>query len=193
MIAGIEKAGKMWTEAELQAVPDDGYHHELVNGELVMSPKHNFQHEQICERLNFALESFNRTHRLGAVFGSSLGFWMADRNCRAPDVAFVPKARLSQLGFKPDTKTFFPGAPDLAIEVLSPGNTRAEMDERLADFFASGAQIVWIVHPDEQFVEVCHSRTDRRIVGPTGFLDGEHLLPGFCLPVADLFKNWDWE
>jgi Uma2 family endonuclease len=121
-----------------------------------------------------------------------MGFWMENRNCRAPDVSFVPKERLLRLGFKPDTKTFFPGAPDLAVEVLSPGNTRAEMDERLADFFASGARIVWIIHPDEQFLEVCHSRTHRRIVGPAAFLEGEDILPGFRLPVADLFKSWEW-
>jgi Uma2 family endonuclease len=67
------------------------------------------------------------------------------------------------------------------------------MDDRLTDYFASGAQIVWIIHPEEQFVEVCHSRTERRIVGLSGSLDGEHLLPGFRLPVADLFKAWDWQ
>jgi Uma2 family endonuclease len=173
-------------------MPDDGYVHEVVNGELVMSPKNNFQHELICERLNFALESFNRLHRLGAVFGSSMGFWMENRNCRAPDVSFVPKQRLLRLGFKPETKTFFAGAPDLAVEVLSLSNTRSELEERLTEFFASGARIVWLVHPEEQFVEVCHSRTDRRIVGPAGFLEGEDLLPGFRLPVSDLFKNWEW-
>ncbi len=156
------------------------------------SPKNNFQHEQICERLNFALESFNRAHRLGAVFGSSLGFWMKNRNCRAPDVSFVLKERLLRLGFRPDAKTFFPGAPDLAVEVLSPGNTRVETDERLRDFFSSGTQIAWIVHPDEQFVEVCHSPTDRQILGSGGLLAGEHLLPGFSCPVADLFKGWEW-
>jgi Uma2 family endonuclease len=192
MSLAIEKASRTWTEAELQSMPDEGYIHELVNGEIVMSPKNNFQHEQVCERLNFALESFNRNHRLGAVFGSNMGFWMENRNCRAPDVSFVPKERLLRLGFKPDSKTFFPGAPDLAAEVLSPGNTRAEMDERMADFFASGARIVWIIHPDQQFVEVCHSRTDRRIVGPAGVLDGEDILPGFHFPVADLFKSWEW-
>ncbi len=190
--AAVEKEARGWTEAELMAMPEDGYCHEVVNGELVMSPKNNFQHEQICERLNFALESFNRVHRLGLVFGSSLGFWMANRNCSAPDVSFVRRERLVRLGFKPDTKTFFPGAPDLAVEVLSPGNTRAEMDERLADFFASGARVVWIIHPDDEFAEVCRSRTDRRIIGPAGVLDGGDLLPGFHLAVSELFNDWDW-
>ena len=193
MSAVIERAEKVWTETELCALPDDGYLHEVVNGELVMSPKNNLQHEQICQRVNFALEIFNRAHHLGAVFGSSMGFWMENRNCRAPDVAFVSKARLRELGYKPNTKTFFSGAPDLAIEVLSPSNTRLEMDGRLADFFASGARIAWIIHPDEQLVEVCHSRSDRRVIGPTGYLDGEQVLPGFRLQVSDLFRDWDWE
>jgi len=192
MSAVIETAEKIWTEAELQALPDDGYLHELVGGELVMSPKNNLQHERICGRLYFALETFNRAHRLGAVFGSSLGFWMKNRNCRAPDVSFVLKERLIRLGFQPDAKAFFPGAPDLAVAVLSPSNTRAELDDRLRDFFASGTQIAWIVHPEEPFVEVCHSLTDRRILGPGGLLEGEHLLPGFSCAVAEIFQGWEW-
>ncbi|MGO8678745.1 MAG: Uma2 family endonuclease [Limisphaerales bacterium] len=192
MSAVIEQAARIWTEAEIQALPDDGYSHEVVNGELVKSPRNICQHELICERLNFTLESFNRLHRLGAVFGSRMGYWMKNRNCRAPDVSFVSKERLLRLGFKPDTKTFFPGAPDLAVEVLSPGNTRAEIDERLRDFFSSGTQLAWIIHPEEQFVELCHSLTDRQILGPGASLSGADLLPGFSLPVVDLFKGWEW-
>jgi len=79
------------------------------------------------------------------------------------------------------------------VEVLSPNNTRAEIDERLKDFFASGTQIAWVINPDEQCVEVCYSLTKRRLVGPGGEVDGEHLLPGFHYPIADLFKEWDWE
>jgi Uma2 family endonuclease len=187
-----EKTKKVWTEVELQSMPEDGFNHDVVNGELVVSPKNNLQHERICQRLNFALESFNRSHRLGAVFSSNMGYWMINRNCRAPDVSFIPKERLLRFGFKPDTKTFFEGAPDLAVEVLSPGNSRSEMDERLSDFFASGSKIVWIVHPDEQFVEVCHSVEDRRIVGSGGVLEGKTVMPGFRLLIADLFKGWDW-
>src|SRR5438552_12071529 len=183
---------KIWTEAELRSLPDDGFIHEVVNGELVMSPKNNWFHGRICTRLLFVIETFNRAHRLGAVLDSSTGFWMFNRNCRAPDVSFVPKARLAALGFKPNEKRFFPGAPDLAVEVLSENNTRAEIDDRLKDFFASGTRIVWIIEPDRQRAEVCHSLMRRELLGSGGFLDGEHLLPGFRFPIADLFKEWDW-
>ena len=193
MIALTETSKKIWTEEELQSLPDDGFIHEVVNGELVMSPKNNFQHERICSRLLYALETFNRQHRLGVVLGSGAGFWMFNRNCRAPDVSFIPKARLQRLQFSPTAKKFFPGAPDLAVEILSPNNSRAEIDEWLRDFFGSGTQIAWIINPDTESAEVCLSLTQRRLVGPGGELGGEHLLPGFRYPIDDLFKEWDWE
>jgi Uma2 family endonuclease len=187
------QAQKTWTEAELEALPDDGYIHEVVNGELIMSPKNNFRHENICGRLYFAMESFNREHRLGVVLGSSAGCWMKNRNCRAPDVSFIPNSRLIQLGFRRSTRKFFPGAPNLAAEVLSPSNTRAEMDERLKDFFASGTQLAWIIDPDNESVEVCHSPTERQLIGSGGFLEGQHLLPGFRYLIADLFQDRGWQ
>jgi Uma2 family endonuclease len=193
MIDTVASNRKAWTEAELAALPDDGYLHEVVNGELVMSPKNNFEHENICTRLLTALENFNQKRSLGVVLGSSAGCWMKNRNCRAPDISFIPKERLIRLGFKFSTRKFFPGAPDLAVEVLSPSNTRAEMDERLKDFFASGTQIAWIINPVEEYAEVCHSLTDRQLLGPGANLDGEHLLPGFLMPVIDLFKKWEWD
>jgi len=193
MSAAVASEKKLWTEAELQALPADGYIYELVNGELVMSPKNNFQHENLCGRLFLELANFNRAHRLGVVLGSNLGCWMNNQNCRAPDISFIPKARLQKLGFRPSTRKFLPGAPDLAVEVISPSNTRAEIDERLRDFFASGTQLAWVIHPEDQFVEVCRSFTERRILGVGAELEGENLLPGFRYAIKDLFQDWDWE
>lgn len=79
------------------------------------------------------------------------------------------------------------------MEVPSPNNTRAEIDERLRDFFGSGAQLVWIIDPENESVEICRAYDQRRLVGPGGELEGEHLLPGFRYAVADLFKEWDWD
>jgi Uma2 family endonuclease len=191
MIATGTAPKKTWTEAELEALTEDGYRHEVVDGELILSPRNNWFHGRICTRLLFALEAFNRIHRLGTVLDSSTGFWMRSQNCRAPDVSFLPRATMESLGFRPLERQFFPGAPDLAVEILSENNTRTEMDDRLRDFFASGTQIAWIVAADQQRVEVCHSPTRRKLIGSGGFLEGEHLLPGFSYAVADLFKEWD--
>ena len=193
MSAAVEAPKKVWTEAELQALPEDGYIHEVVNGELVMSPKNNWYHGRICVRLVTALANFVSEHRLGAVLDSSTGFWMHNRNCRAPDISFVPKSRLAALGFKPKDKRFFPGAPDLAVEILSPNNTRAEIDERLRDFFSSGTRLAWIINPDTECVEICRALTQRKLLGSGAFLEGEDVLPAFRYPIANLFKEWDWE
>jgi Uma2 family endonuclease len=189
--AAVEHARRIWTEKELQALPDDGYLHEVVAGALVMSPKNNFEHGDVCARLLTALNNFVRARKLGVVLDSSTGFWMHNRNCRAPDVSFIAKARLR--GLKRPPVAFFEGAPDLAIEVLAPSNTPAEIAERLADFFFSGTQLAWIIHPEEQFVEICHSPVQRKILGSGAVLDGEQLLPGFQYPIADLFEEWDWD
>jgi Uma2 family endonuclease len=184
---------KVWTEAELEALPEDGYIHEVVDGELVMSPKNNPYHGNMCAELSMALCAYAKARKLGAVWDSSTGFWMYNRNCRAPDVSFVTRERLQALGIKRQTRNFFPGAPDLAVEVLSPSNARVEIDERLKDFFASGTQVAWIINPDTECVEVCHAPDKRKLLGSGADLDGEHLLPGFRYPIADLFKGWDWE
>ncbi len=189
--AGVER--KVWTEAQLEALPEDGYIHEVVDGELVMSPKNTPYHGDMCADLSMALRAFAKARQLEVVWDSSTGFWMHNRNCRAPDVSFVTKQRLQALGFKRHARNFFPGAPDLAVEVLSPNNARAEIDERLRDFFASGTQIAWIINPDNECVEVCHAPDKRKLLGAGADLDGEHLLPGFRYPIADLFKGWDWE
>lgn len=193
MIATETTTKRVWTEAELMSLPEDGYIHEVVAGELVMSPKNNFFHGHICVRLSAALHAFVIQHRLGVVLDSSTGFWMHNRNCRAPDISFISTERLRQMGFRPSARQFFPGAPDLAVEILSPNNTRRELDERLSDFFGSGTRLAWVIDPELRRVEVCESPTRRRFLGSGGFLDGGEVLPGFRYPVGDLFKEWDWE
>jgi Uma2 family endonuclease len=183
---------KQWTEEELQSLPDNGFIHEVVDGELVMSPKNNFEHENICIRLSSAMHNFNQTHKLGVVLGSSAGFWMHNRNCRAPDISFIPRERLQQAGFTTRTRQFFPGAPDLAIEVLSPNTSRREIDDRLRDFFSSGTQLAWLINPELEAVEICYALDNRKLLGPGAELDGEHLMPGFRYPITDLFREISW-
>jgi Uma2 family endonuclease len=190
-VAQASQTQKIWTEAELEALPEDGYNHEVVGGVLVVTPKNNFEHGDICTRLLTALNNFVRARKLGVVLDSSTGFWMHNRNCRAPDISFVAKARLH--GWKRAPAAFFRGAPDLAIEVLAPSNTPTEISERLDDFFSSGTQLAWVIHPDDQFVEICHSPVQRKMLASGAILDGESLLPEFQYPIADLFQDWDWD
>jgi len=180
-------AKKVWTDQEIMSLPDNGYSYEVVDGELVMSPKNNAQHGDATSEILMRMRLHAKTHRLGRVFDSNTGFWMINRNLRAPDVSFVSQARLP----KKLPKAFLQGAPDFLVEVLSPTNTRREMDERLRDFFENGTKLAWIIDLDERFAEICHSLTDRKIIGAGGVLDGENIFPGFRLPLAELFEGWD--
>jgi Uma2 family endonuclease len=193
MNAPVAEPRKVWTEAELLALPENGFSHELVDGEIVSVPKGDCFHGVICADFAASLRTFADTMRLGAVLGAGAGFWMENGNCRSPDISFISRLRLKAHGFRNTTRRFFPAAPDLAVEVLSLNDTPKEMDERLKDFFSSGTRLAWIIDPEDKRVEVCRSLTDRRWVGSDGFLDGEDLLPGFRYPAADLFKDWDWE
>ena len=182
---------KRWTEAELQSLPENGFIHEVVNGELIISPKNNPEHGFICTEVSFALNTHVKRHKLGAVFDSNPGFWMDNENCRAPDVSFVSRERLR--GINRPAQSFFRFAPDLAIEVLSANNSRSEIDERLRDFFSSGTKLVWIIDPQTKSAEICHSLEKRKLIGPNGVLDGETVLPGFTLRLAELFRDWNWD
>ena len=79
--------GKVWTDQEIMGLPDNGYSYEVVNGELVMSPKNNPQHGRTCIKISTRMETFAEARQLGWVFDSNTGFWMVNRNLRAPDVS----------------------------------------------------------------------------------------------------------
>src|SRR5262245_5073784 len=112
LVSATIETRKVWTEAELQALPHDRFNCEVVDGELVMSPKNDFAHGDICARLSATLVQFNQAHKLGVVLDSSTGFWMKNRNCRAPDISFVSRARMQAVGFSRSSREFFPGGPD---------------------------------------------------------------------------------
>lgn len=191
MIASSQNEKKTWTEEELAALPDDGYNHEVVDGRLVLSPKNNPEHGEIATELSSALRSYAKAHQLGTVWDSSTGLWMSNENCRAPDISFVRKERLRGLTRPP--KRFFRGAPDLAIEILAPSNTEQDLKERLADYFGSGTQIAWVIDPESKTATVYHGSEVRTTLGESDFLDGEHVLPGFRIAIAQLFADWNWD
>src|SRR5207249_1119626 len=100
-----------------------------------------------------------------------------------PDVAYVCQERDAPV----DDDDFFPYAPDLAVEVLSPDNTRPRVRRKARAYLASGAQLVWAIDPRRQTVTVYRSGVAPQILSGDGTLSGETVLPGFALRVADLF------
>ncbi|MEG4504000.1 Uma2 family endonuclease [Microcoleus sp. F6_B4] len=179
---------KIWTDAEFMALNRDGHRYEIVNGELIDMGNSGAKHGYVAVILSAALFNCVSTRKLGAIFDSSTAFKMKSGNKRSPDVSFMAKERLQGLDDLPDG--FLEGAPDLAVEILSPGNTVAEIHDKLVEYFENGARLVWVIHPQEQYVLVYRSSQEPdRLLKSTQSLDGEEIVPGFSLPIAELFQK----
>jgi Uma2 family endonuclease len=123
---------------------------------------------------------------LGVVFAAETGFRLASDpdTVRAPDVAFVIKTRVEEVG---EFEGFWPGAPDLAVEVISPGDSYTEVEEKVEEYLQAGARAVWVVDPRRRTITVYRSLTDITILTENDTLEGGDLIPGFSCRVAEVF------
>jgi Uma2 family endonuclease len=176
------------TADELLALPTGmGQRYELVAGELrVMSPS-GWQHGKVTGRLHTRLGSYVEEHDLGVVFGAETGFRLArdPDTVRAPDISFIASERLPE---REPAEGFWPGAPDLAVEVLSPGDRTSEVDDKIDAWLAAGCRAVWVVDPRLQTVTICFSRSDVHVKTAAEALTGDPVLPGFSCALNELFR-----
>jgi Uma2 family endonuclease len=176
----------MVTADELFMMPDDGFRYELVQGELRRMPPAGSEHGAVIMNIGTPLDQFVKAHGLGVVFGAETGFKIASEpdTVRAPDLAFVRRERIPEEGIP---RGFWPGAPDLAVEVISPGDTYTEVEEKVNDWLNAGTHIVLVLNPRTRTVTVYTSHTDVARLTESDTLDGDELLPGFTCRVAELF------
>jgi len=160
---------------------------ELVRGELIMVSPAGYAHGSIAGRITQALGEFVRPRGLGDVLGAEPGFYIAHDpdTVRAPDVAFVRADRIPT----DDETRFFEGAPDLAVEVLSPNDRASEVNAKVQDWLDAGCRMVWVVDPETKTVSVYRSRAHIEVLGVSDTLLGGDVLPGFSLPVAEIFAR----
>lgn len=179
-------ARQAMTADELFRLPDDNCRYALVRGELQRMTPAGFRHGAIAVNLTVPVGQHVRRHRLGIVCGAETGF-VLERNpdtVLAPDLAFVRRERIPASGVPP---TFWDGAPDLAVEVLSPGDRPGETAAKVSAWLAAGARLVWVADPRDASVTVHEPGRTARRRGKSDVLDGAPLRPGFHLPVADIF------
>ena len=172
------------TADELLQMKDDGFRYELVRGELIKMSPAGHQQGRIALNLTGPLFQHVKTHNLGAVYAAETGFKLAEDVVRAPDVAFIRRERVEEVG---QTAGFWPGAPDLAAEVVSPGDTYAEVEDKIADWLDAGTRLVVIVNPSTQTVALYRSWNDIRVLTIDDVLDGGEVVPNWTLPVRDIF------
>lgn len=159
---------------------------ELVRGELIMMSPAGFEHGDIGSAIVALLRTFVRKHRLGKVCGADTGFYI-ERNpdtVRAPDVAFVRKERIVGR-----ITTFFPGAPDLAVEVISPRDRRRDVEEKARMWLDTGCEVVWVVDPPKQTITVFSKTEQAKLFRLGETITCPSLLPGFALPLSEVFEE----
>jgi Uma2 family endonuclease len=174
------------TASELFGMPDDGFRYELVKGELRRMSPSGSEHGATIVNITVLLAQYVRANKLGVCFGAETGFKIASDpdTVRAPDVAFIRRERIPESGIP---KNFWPGAPDLAIEVLSPGDTRREVGEKVEDWLEAGARAVWVINPKRRAVTVYRSMTDVTRLLESDELEGGEVVPGFRCKVSESF------
>lgn len=181
---------KVWTDEEFMALSKDGHRYEVVNGELVDMGNSGMEHGYVASILVASMTTFVQQHKLGAVCDSSTAFKLKNGNKRSPDVSFVSRERLK--GLKRPPRGFFQGSPDLAVEILSPGNTVEEIHDKIVEYFDNDTRLVWVIHPDEKYVLVYHAIEPDGFLRPQDLLAGEAVVLGFSMAVAELFAEWDF-
>jgi Uma2 family endonuclease len=179
--------GRM-TADELLQLPDDGCRHELIAGELTTMSPAGAEHGQFGANIIGSLHAYVRPRQLGLVFNSDTGFVLTrdPDTVRAPDVAFVARERSVAAG---KVTGYWPGPPDLAVEVISPNDLYTEVDEKVAEWLASGTRMVIVLNPRRRTAAVHRPGAPVRMLSADDVLDGQDVVPGWSMPLADVFKD----
>ena len=178
-------ASKLMTWQEFMNLPDDGQRHELVRGEVVTTPPAETDHDICANNINISLGYHVKQNMLGWMSGQG-GFVVADHpdTVRAADVSFIAAHRLptGKVG-----KGYFRGAPDLLVEVVLPNDRLYDVEEKVEEWLAAGARLIWVVNPRRKIVIAHRPGAEPQTFRVGDTLDAADVVPGFTLPVAEIF------
>jgi Uma2 family endonuclease len=169
------------TLEQFERLPDDGMRHELDEGELICLPPTIGMHGRVLTETVFILRKF--VDRSVGLVLTDTGFRLTPDTVRAPDVSFIRAHRASSL----DLSRRFDCAPDLAVEIISPSETASEIAHKVEQYLHAGA-VVWVLYPDLRTVHVFESSKNARILEGEDMLEAPGVLPGFSVPIAELFR-----
>ncbi len=192
---------------DLVAQPDDGYLHELVRGEIMRMPPPKEDHGGVEAALVAAIDRYLYDHALTLGWQRSQG--RAERNrlagrvlsgeagvrfslpddpdqIRGMDVAYLSVEQVARLGASPENR-YLPEVPALVAEVISRSETAAYVNEKVNDYLAGGARLIWLLYPKTRTIAVHYPGGTARMIPADGVLDGDDVLPGFSEELSNLF------
>lgn len=179
----VERTAPMTAE-ELERLYVPGKKVELVRGAPVVQELPNTKHSLLAFEISYRLGAYVKPRGLGYVFGQDAGFLIASDpdTVRGADVAFVARDRLPEV----PPRGYLPLAPDLVVEILSPGDRPGEALEKVGEWLNAGSRLVWVVDYLRRQARIYRTDGSVSLLGPGDSLDGEDVLPGFSLPLAEL-------
>lgn len=175
------------TAEELLNMPDDGFRYELVRGELRRMAPAGQTHGEYAMSIGAPLAIHVKTNGLGKVYAAETGFKLESDpdHVRAPDAAFISSARLAEVG---ESDGFVEGAPDIAVEVISPSDRYTDVDEKVADWLDAGTLVVILVDPRRRVVKIHRSMTDVAVLNESDTLTVDDIVSGWQMTVGEIFK-----
>lgn len=181
----IENVKELLTADDFWQMGSQGDNFELVRGELIEMTPPGGIHGSAAVNLGSLLLGFVKQEHLGFVM-TETGYKLASNpdTIRGPDISFLSAAKIPAGGLP---EGYIDGPPDLAAEIVSPGDTASEIQDKVQDYLASGTQLVWVVYPQQRLVIVYHPDGTAQTLRETDTLSGEPVLPGFFCQVADIF------
>ena len=169
---------------DMYHMPEDGQKYELVDGEVVVSPA-GALHGEIALKIAHIIATFLDDHPIGKVYGDNVGLILPTGNLRSPDAFFVRTEKLPN-GKSP--VTFGEFVLDLAVEVLSPGDSIRQVANKIGEFLECGVPLVWVVDPGTQTVTAYQSLTQIQQFTEQDTISAEPIMPGFTCLVSRFFN-----
>lgn len=165
---------------------------ELVNGKVIRMAPASAGHGKYSIGIGALLWVYVKKKKLGIICAAETGFVLEDKTVRAPDAAFVSQSRLDahrkETGAEISMEKFWPFAPDLAVEVVSPGDRAGEVADKVRDWLKSGVRLVWVIYPRSQTAHVFTAPETMQILEADNVLSGGEVVPGFSCKVSEIFE-----
>lgn len=161
---------------------------ELIEGDLRMMSPAGWFHGAVAAQLHTIVASYIRENDLGLVFAAETGFLISrdPDTVRAPDLAFVHKDRVPA---ELPQEAYWPGAPDLAAEILSPNDSPREVAEKVQSWLDAGCQLVWVIDPVQRAVIVHKPGSNAIVLAEENELSGNDVITGFQCPISSIFRS----
>lgn len=185
-----DNAGMKLTYDDFVLFPDDGKRHELIGGEHYVSPSPVTRHQAIVQNVNFRISAYLEVHPLGYVFGVPLDVVFTPFDVVEPDIQYLSHARATQVL----SEKHLTGAPELVVEVLSPGTRKRDETLKKKLYEREGVREYWTIDPDVEIVRIYRATAGRYAETIELRLERDEvittpLLPDFALPLRTVFAT----